>query len=372
MPIKTSYSQLNTFVNCPKHWHWKYREKLDPAMQGASLSFGTAIDNAVMSMLKGEKDYLIKFKELWHTAKIKNNKTEEIKEFQIFDNIEIVYSYSDFDGEVLQSEDLVKMSTWIEELGIKYDKNEPIQTYKQIVKKRKSEYVNPTGNEIRYFGRCSWLSLLRKGEILIDSFYKQFYPKIKSVISVQRFGVLEDSHTGDGLMGALDFVVELEGYDKPIIFDLKTSSRMYTKDNIDLSEQLSIYMALFADKFNTDLVGYVVLVKNINKTKVSTCVSCGNIKNSAHRNCNNILSSGRCKGEWKEENKIDPQVQVMVRKKTKEEVNAVLRDSGNIIEAMKLNIIYRDLSKCNNWYGNKCPYFDACHKGDITGLRRRY
>jgi len=91
-------------------------------------------------------------------------------------------------------------------------------------------------------------------------------PKIKKVHATQKFYNLKDEVTGDTLMGTLDFVAEIEGYDKPVIIDLKTAARPYTKDNIELSEQLPIYLALSEGKFNTDLVGYVVLIKNIWKT----------------------------------------------------------------------------------------------------------
>lgn len=367
MTIKTSFSQNSTYIKCPMHWKWKYVDKLDANFEGASLHFGSAIDGAVMDMLENKGNFITKFSDRWFSTVNKNKEY-----YQIYDNPTIVFSNYDFDKDVLEPEDLESMTQWLQELNLLYDVEKPVAAYNQVVKRKKSPYVKITNNELRYFNRCSWLSLQRKGILLLELFKKEFIPRITKLHATQNFYQLKDEYTGDILMGALDFVVELEGYDKPIIIDLKTASKAYTKESIDLSEQLPIYIALSNGKFNTNLVGYAVLIKNIEKQKASKCVKCGHVKKGLHKTCDNDINGTRCFGAWKEKVVLKPQMQVIIEEKTEDEVNKVLLDCGAVVEAMKNNIVYRNVQQCTNWFGSKCPYYDACHNDDLSGLKNRY
>ena len=368
MAIRTSYSQNSTYIRCPKHWWWKYVEKLDADFEGASLSFGTAIDKAVMSMIQGNKDYLTVFNDSWFST------TTRKKEYkQIFDNPYIVFSHSDFDKDVLLAEDIEVMREWQQELKQTTSKD-PIKQFNMLQNLKKNKFKKMSTDATRYFNRCSWLSLKRKGALLLELFEKDFLPKITKVHSVQKFYSVKDESTGDQIMGTLDFAVDLEGYDKPIIIDLKTAARPYTQEDIELSEQLPIYLALSKGKFSweTNLVGYVVLIKQISKNREGYCKNCGHKKTTRHNTCNATINGKRCGGEWEKKLELVPQMQVIIEEKTQEDVDKVLLDYGNIIDAMKRNIVYMDRSKCHNWFGSKCPYFKACHKGDLSGLKRRY
>lgn len=364
MSLRVSYSQTNTFKKCPTHWKWRYKEKYEPAVQGSSLFFGAAVDNAVMAMLEGSEKYLTVFSDSWYSVEKKG------KYFQIFDNKEVLYSNNDLDVDVLKDEDIPSLQGWLDELKIGEDK-EPKQYAKEILGKKKSKHKYPTSNELRYFYRCCWLSMKRKGELLIELFKKDFYPKITKVHQTQRFERLKDSQTGDVLLGALDFVAEIEGYEGKIIFDLKTSANGYTNENIELSEQLPLYLAMSKGQYDTNLVGYVVLVKNIRKDKVGICKSCGNKKEGRHKTCDAVIEGVRCNGEWEETTELKPELQVIVREKTQEQVNEVLMDIAKITDCMRYDLTFRNLDACNNWYGNKCPYYDACHKNDFSKLRKK-
>ncbi len=222
-----------------------------------------------------------------------------------------------------------------------------------------------------FYNRMCWLSMKRKGKILLNSFHQQFLPKVKRVISTQGRAQIQDPNTGDTITGFIDMVLEIDGYDKPIIFDLKTAANPYSQQDIDLTQQLTLYAAMKGQEYNTDLVGYVVLSKNIQKSTVNTCKSCGHTKNSSHHTCNNIVGGKRCGGEWDEKVVLEPQVQVLVEKKDPNQINDLLMDYGNIILAMKQEIVYKNTSKCNNWYGSQCPFYGVCHKNDYTGLTNK-
>lgn len=373
--LRTSYSQHNTYIKCPEHWHKSYVERYKSPIEGASMYFGTAVDNACESMLKGDPNWMTVFHDYWKRSWNFGKAT------QVYDNDDITYGYKDFDKDVLEQKDATTLSNWAQQLGLAkkvLTLDESIKLYDKIAKKKKNPYKKTTAKEMKYFNRSSWLSMKRKGEVLLRSFEQQFLPKVKNVIATQKRADIKDPVTGDSVVGYIDMIVELEGYDKPIIIDLKTASRPYTQDQLDFSEQLTLYAAMKgkyaldkSDYVDTDLVGYVVLSKQINKKKKSTCKSCGHIKTGSHHTCDNEINGARCHGEWDENVVLDPEVQVMVARKTQSQVDALLQDIAAIIAGMKNGVIYKNTSNCTNWYGSQCPFFDACHNGDYSKLIKK-
>lgn len=370
MKIKTSYSQNSTYSMCPMHWYKLYREKVKSPLEGASLYFGSAIDAGVMSMLEGNKDYLGVFNREWRQQFNFGKKT------QVFDSDNISYGYADFDKDLLESDDYDKINKWLSELG--FTKSGEIKSEEDIlnifssaVKDKKNPYKSISKMELKLFNRMSWLSLGRKGEILLKSFEEQFLPRITKVVSTQTRADIKDGVTGDAIIGYIDMVLEIEGYDKPIIFDLKTAARPYTQEQIDLTAQLTLYAAMESEKHNTDLVGYVILCKQIKKEEEYICKKCGNKREGRHKTCEKMIDGTRCNGEWDKNKKLVPEVQVLIKRKTRDEIDNLLADYSNIIHAMKNEIVYKNTDRCSNWYGSPCQYYNACHNGDYTGLVKK-
>lgn len=379
MGFKTSFSQSSTYISCPRYWHNSYNEKWKSEVESASLYFGTAIDASIMALLEGKSDYLAIFKDRWKKA-FQYGKTTPI-----FDNDNIVYANADFDDDVLLPKDLDQMLLWAAELKVG-DSPDPVEIFKEVARIKKNPYKRTTDAQMKYYSRCSWLSMKRKGEVLINSFKEQFLPKIKTVHATQKYAKIE-GQDGDLITGYIDMILEIEGYDKPIIFDLKTAAKPYEQSQIDLTEQLTLYAAMKANEYQTDLVGYIVLCKNIPKETEAYCKSCGHKKDGRHQTCNNMterefphptvkdiplteVKQVRCDGEWLEKTVLKPMVQVLVERKTADQVEDLLKDYSNIILAMKNRIVYKNTSKCLNWYGSKCVYYDLCHKGTPTGLKK--
>lgn len=361
--MKSSFSQNSMYVSCPKMWDLSYNHKIKPIAENASLFFGSAIDSAISEMLKGNNDYLNKFYDLWNRAFNYGKAT------QIFDNDNVVYSNSDFDADVLKQKDLDQMLLWAAELGLG-DSTDVVALFKEIQKIKKNPYKHTTAAQMKYFSRCSWLSLKRKGKILIESFKDQFLPRIEEVLAIQKYGKTEIPFTNDIISGYIDFVLKLKGEDAPIIFDLKTSAQPYTQDQIELTEQLTLYAQMAHAEFGTTRVGYIVLCKNINKESTAYCESCGHHKKGKFKNCNNIIEGSRCGGEWIEKKVFKPEVQVLIENKTREQVDDLMESYKNIVLAMKNKVVYKNTSRCRNHYGSICPYFSLCWKGDMKGLKQ--
>lgn len=379
--MRTSFSQHNTYIKCPQNWHHSYVGRWKSPIAGASMFFGTAVDSACEAMLEGKSDWMITFHDYWKRSWNFGKST------QIFDNPDIQFSYKDFDKDVLQDKDTSTLSNWANQLNLTtkvLDRAGVVDLYTKVAKQKKNPYnAAPSKEEMKYFNRASWLSMKRKGEVLLKSFEEQFLPKVTKVVSTQKRADIKDPTTGDSVVGYIDMIVELEGYDKPIIIDLKTAARPYSQDQLDFSEQLTLYCAMKgtyaldkSDYVDTDLVGYVVLSKDIKKKKVSTCKSCSHVKTGRHKTCDNEIKDAegnteRCNGEWDEVVVLDPEVQVMVAQKSQQQVDSMLQDIAAIIAGMKNGIIYRNTQNCTNWYGGKCPFFDACHHGDYSKLVKK-
>lgn len=366
--MKTSFSQNSIYIDCPKYWDLSYNEGWRPETEGSSLYFGTAIDAAVGAMLSGNPEWLKLFYDRWD-FQVRNGQP-----IKIFDNNNITYSHKDFDPDILEDKDFAKLEHWAKELNLLQSSSSPtkdelIELFKTVSKAKASPYIKLSEEQYKYFNRCSWISLKCKGKLLLNAFKEQFFPKIKKVIALQKRSKIEDPNSGDSIIGYIDMILEIDGYDKPIIFDLKTASRFYDQEAIELSQQLTLYAAMEAKNYNTDLVGYIVLCKSIQKEEISICTTCGFKKASNHKTCNNIISNGsRCNGLWVE-NKIPvPKIQVQIEKKNFEQINSLLEDISNIILAMKNRIVYKNTRKCTDWYDSKCPFYNACHKNDFTGL----
>lgn len=259
--------------------------------------------------------------------------------------------------------------------------------YAECAKAKRNKYKRIPAKQLTFFNRMSWLSMYYKGMLLIEAFHTQFFPKIETVLAVQKHGFLKDEETGDSITGYIDMILKLKNIERPIIFDLKTAARPYTDDQIEHSEQLTIYLAMEGQRFNTDQVGYVVLSKAINKETEAFCNSCGHKRDGRHKTCNNEVThtkelspediaagiiakstTGRCTGSWNETVVLKPQVQVLIRGKNDKQIEDVLESQSNIIVGMKNRVVYRNTSKCENWYGNRCPFFDLCHKGSDPKL----
>lgn len=295
----------------------------------------------------------------------------------IFDNPNVTYAHGDFDADVLFPEDIKTLADWAHELGVGEERGDPIKAYKEVSKAKKNKFKRINQYELKYFNRCSWLSLKRKGHLLMQSFVEQFVPKIERVISVQKHSQIVSDDKEDVITGKIDMILKIKGYDKPIIFDLKTASRPYTQKQIDETEQLAVYSAMEGGRYGTDLVGYVVLSKAVNKETEATCKNCSYKRTGRHKKCDNEVMNDegtgkvRCNGDWDEKTVLAPQVQVLIEKKTDEQINYQLGVETQTIDAMKAGVVYKNTSKCDNWYGSKCPFYDLCHKNDATGLIKR-
>lgn len=141
-----------------------------------------------------------------------------------------------------------------------------------IIKYSKADYdesilTSEDKNEISESGKDpSWISLKRKGLMILEAYQKQILPRIKEVKFVQK-DIKLDNAFGDSFVGFVDFCAVWED-GRTILFDNKTSSVKYAEDSAITSEQLATYFEANKDDVKIDAVGYIVLPKKIRKQKL--------------------------------------------------------------------------------------------------------
>lgn len=247
---KLSNSAIDKYEECSLCYKLHYVDGIRPVRTKSPLLFGAALDEALNNLLL-TKD-LIKSKAIFYQEWFKVN--EEKTDF----------SKSDLDEEL-----------------VNYNENE--HNFPQV-------------------RNISWRSLLYKGMLFLEQYYKEVLPKIKEVIAVQEDVSLKNSD-GDEITGKLDLIVKWED-GKTYLMDNKSSSVQYEQFSAKMGQQLPLYYYIVKEKYKLDGVGYIVLSKKINKNRVKTCKECKFRNNSTHKTCNEMVFSGdrsskkRCGGEF--------------------------------------------------------------------------
>ena len=358
-PFKISHSAANEYISCPQRYKYKYLEKLKPVSKNASLYFGSAIDLAIQSYLKDPKsNYEEVFTKNWKTA-------NDLGTFiNLYDSVNIDYSYRDYDEDLLTFEDIEIAKQSQKELLPNFEGSwEEAKEYVTTRKKQRA-HVHFSNNEHRYFNRLSWMSLYRKGLIMIRAFVEQVGPKIKKVLMVQKKVQLTSS-AGDILTGYVDMVLDLEDHGI-VIMDLKTASMDYEQLQTLVSQQLGIYASILGAEINSYKVGFIVLLKNLEKEKIKICKKCSFKGEGSHKTCNNEINSKRCNGEW--DVKINPKgkVQILIDELTETNMQATLDTISGVTHAIKEGLFYRNSNSCLEYGG--CAFLDYCFKGDSKGI----
>lgn len=267
--MKISHSAKDLYIKCPYEYFLRYMWKLRPIAKRSPLAFGDAMDAGLNALLLT--------KDLEHAKVCFINKWTEYK------GIGVIFSKSDLDSFLVEDD--------------------------------------PTN---------TWLSLERRGLILLEEFNNQIMPRIKEVIKVQLDQTAKND-MGDELVIKTDFICIWED-GRRVLFDNKTSSMKYAEDSVRVSPQLAIYYETLQAEYNLDAAGYIVIPKRINKIKTP-----------------------RVKIEV-----IIDRIDLETTAKTLESYDAVLKE-------IKQGQFMQNKQSCIGVFG-KCDYYNLCHHSSMEGL----
>ena len=322
-----SNSQVNTFADCERKWFHDKQLRLRPNYKGSALLFGSAIDEAVESMLIGpeDEDYEAVFMMNLHKFEI-NGKAKRIPE----DLLDVRFFASDLDARLIVDGYLDRFNATCETLGF-----EPIDVKAHIEYCKQQRRLKTPLNEDEQtlYNTLGILSLEHKGKLMLPVIKKWIDENVAKVISVQKKIQIENDN-GDAFIGYLDFIVELKD-GRTVLIDLKTSSSpktYYPEDSASESRQLGIY----AQEEQIYDVAYLVVDKviRVREPRVRLHYVEGTI--------------------------------------TEEHLDDVFEDIEDYTEEIKEKLEYgigafdKNLDSCHN-YGN-CEYIDFCKNGSLKGL----
>lgn len=372
---RLSHSAASMYQTCGYKYKLHYKDKLRSKYTSAALLFGSALDKALDAMLKDhntlEYDQLLQkyqniFNIHWREAEINGVKQELIS------NVDIVYAASDLDFKLLGDKDYLYLIGLIMDVyrgagTLKEPTVEAVQEfYKALLnKKETSGWENMSEPERQFYNHLNWMSLARKGYMMILAYHNQIMPKIKRVLTAQeKISVTND--TGDEIIGFVDFVAEWED-GRIVVFDNKTSARDYEADAVLKSPQLTLYTHALESKYGTRHAGFVVLKKTIRKDVEKKCAECGTITNNNRlKTCGETLNGKRCGGNFQEVIKPSVDIQVLINEVPEQVENLVMENYMEINHAIKQEVYTRNLNACDSPF--PCPFKNVCWKNSMKDV----
>lgn len=363
---RLSHSACSKYQLCGQAYKFHYIEKIRPRLQSAALIFGNALDHALNVVINNSKDNA----EALFEKSFRFNKINDVETY-LPTCEELVYASTDFDADLLTEEDYNHLSTQVNEGKIPAPLSEGawFETHSEIKKKKtKNGFDSLTSGEKRYFNLMNWLSLKRKGFLMLEAYRTKVMPQIEKVHSVQEYVSL-DNEVGDKIIGYVDLVADVKGHGT-VILDNKTSSMEYEEDAVVTSPQLSLYTHILEEKYKTRKAGYIVLNKQVIKNRVKICKKCGhNGSGSRAKTCDAIGDyEKRCHGEWEETISPEIYVQFMVDEIPKQTENIVMQNYDSINDGIKAEVFHRNFNSCQNTFGGPCPYLKLCYRNKMDGL----
>jgi hypothetical protein len=344
MANRLSHTAVDKYLTCGQMYKLHYIDKIKPVETTSALVFGSAIDKAIEAMLQGVDPYAT-FIDHWTFPIIKNEKTD-LREYK-----DITYYKSDIDLDLLTAEDSVYITSKLPR---------EVDCIDDVISRIKQQEHRPVSPEVQAaYNLVGWHCLLRKGKLMLDAFARDIRPSIAKVVSTQRMVELENND-GDKTVGFVDLIVELQD-GRTVILDIKTASSPYSEDSVRTSTQLAGYSFALEDEVPHQACGYVVLNKKVKKNTEKICSACGHKGEGTHKTCDAKINGKRCGGEWTINTTLDIDTQFLVDAISEKLKLDVIENYNVVNKAISAKLFPRNYSKCNDIYGQRCPFFDICH-----------
>lgn len=363
---RLSHSAVSKYQLCGQSYKYHYIDRIRSNVTSAALIFGSALDVAVSAILTNSNESP---EALFETA-FRYNKINDVETYiPTYQNL--VYAAADFDADLLTQEDYDYISSQVEEGKIELSEIASVLDTHSEIKKKKSKtgLDSLTIQEKTFFNLLNWLSLKRKGLLMLKAYRTKVIPKIEKVHSTQEYVSLDNSN-GDKVVGYVDLVADVKGYGT-VILDNKTASMAYDEDSVTISPQLSLYTHILEEKYKTRKAGYIVLNKQIMKNRIKICTKCGHDgSESRAKSCDAVANNDykRCFGVWEETIRPEVYVQIIIDEIPKQTERIVMENYDIVNEAINAGVFHRNFNSCQNTFGGPCPYIKLCYKSSMSGL----
>lgn len=361
--MKLSHSAESRYQDCGESYRLHYIEKLRPDFTTSALLFGDALDKTHNAILEDKRNDTLKSTEDYHVIFLKGWTHGTINKHPLYipTSPKVLYSTKDFVVDLLTTEDYKLIDQGIEDGTFSAGDITEISY-------RKNQYGwNTLSEQEKSFHNLHcWLSMKNKARYFIQGYIEQVLPRIKKVHAVQV--KIDAANAADNAFtGVVDFIADIDDHGTCII-DNKSSSALYKHDSVRTSEQLAKYVYFEGPKYNTNKGAYIVTKKHLKTIENKTCTVCGHTETSSHKTCNKMTGKKRCDGEWSIVATLEPVIQIIVDDIAESfQEEAVIKVDKSFV-TIDAGVFKKNLSKCSNWFGMRCPYSDLCHRNDATGL----
>lgn len=331
---EVSYSSYGTYSTCPHKFKLEKIDKIMPESQPSHFVFGSALDKAAnVLLIGGTKE-----------EALKEASTELLRLFK--EKIKILSK--DYDDEIMTDLTRAALLKKLRKNGWKgNDVGQLAASLFSFIEVGDKLSKNQE-QAIKYL---VYFSFLEKISLMIDAYIDYVLPRIKKVVSVQKFVK----------RGIMDFEAEFKGIQGVVTSDNKTSSQDYPEDAVLNSVQLAGYEGKIG--------AYIVFNKTVRKNRTKLCVKCGkNGTGQRHATCDAEVKGERCKGEWVVT--VTPEVipQILVNEIPEHNRAMVEQAYSDTDKLIATGVFPRNLNNCGKQYGAPCPYIGLCWKNDMTGL----
>lgn len=374
--MKLSHSSVNLYSTCGHAYKLKYIDGWSNLFKGSPLFFGSAIDECLNFMLLNKdsnsvlEDSKSVFTTNWEKSLDKKGNATEMQR-----NPFVLYSKYDFDTDLLEKKDWALLFLELKNYNERHSSNFKSPGELKFWIDSQLKIIDFKDLLVQYrifYNFCSWLSLNRKGHILIEEYYNSLLPHVKEVIKVQHAFELLDSE-GNILNGVVDFICRMKD-GTVVVADNKTSSMVYEPDSVRTSTQLSLYVkAMNILNIIPETIhhaAYFVVSKKINKDITKTCSKCGHIGEGSHKTCDNIIKDKRCGGEWDKIKKFSTNTQLIVDKTTDTIQDMVMENVDSVKNMIASNVFNKNLNSCHGKFG-KCDFYNKCYENSDKNLIKK-
>jgi hypothetical protein len=354
---RLSHSAINKFLSCAHSYRLHYIKNLRERVKSGALLFGSALDEALNSLLKGSaSDPRAVFDESWSVGDINGEKIE------IIENPLVRYAESDFDKDLITEEQKTILKHYAKEYKLDGDIFEIFSKIKE--EKKDKGFDNLDANKQYFYNRMNWSAMREKGRLMLAAYKRDVLPRIVKIYDVQKKAEIKNA-SGDSVVGYIDLVADVRLDDGTIVkavLDNKTATRDYEHDAVRTSQQLAIY----AELEDVEYGGFFVMKKQILKKRNKLCSVCGHTSTGRAKTCDSEVMGKRCGGEWKEDVELDVTIQMLIDKVTDEQKESVMESIESVLKMISLGLFPRNLQSCNNYDG--CPFKNYCHYGNLDGI----
>jgi hypothetical protein len=329
--MKLSHTAKSTYLDCPYKWNLHYNERLRSTKIGSALFFGGAIDEALNCLLLSKKAKPTKDEQVMMEVTPEETFKSSMQKVRIADEyIDIStsekaeYYKSDLDMGILEAIDYNNIIGFAETQNVKLENMSDVHEFIE------ESQLNLKGLDLeiqRVYNYCCWLSLVRKGLMLIDTYNTEIMPQIEEVFEIQKKVSLPDGD--DEFIGYIDLICSFKvSPGVRYVCDNKTSSRPYKEDSVRTSEQLAAY----AESENNTKCAYIVLEKKLRKRHPRV-------------RCNIIMDT--------------------IPETT---INDTFDGITNVFHGIEAKEFEQNFDSCYN-YGRKCQYYGYCRTKELANLK---